>query len=948
MAELSLKVASGSLAGVSIPLDDESVVFGRDESGVGQLGGDRELSRKHARLSWQDGRLIIEDLGSRNGTFVNGARISEPTALGAGDSIEVGGTKLDVQTERRPDAAEPAAPEAPPEGAKVLLRVTSGPAAGRRIPLGDEPLVIGRHEPGEGALGEDPELSRKHARVFLVSGRLAVEDLESTNGTFVNGRRVVYPTVIKPGDSIEVGGTTLEVTDSPTERPSGVSRAAVSAVHRMRTAESGLLGRLADFTSRRPKHILVGTAVFFLLCVGIGAPVVGLLSGQPKPDPNVESTIAKEDLEEASGIQGGVGLIALVRTTEGVRTPAGRAKVERVVRTIRKEPEVARVLSLFNTRDEAFLSKDRKSTYVAAVFKVADNEVTDKAVEDLQVELEKQPGVVVGGEALTGPTVGDTVGEDLGKAERLAFPILFVISLFVFRGVVAALLPLLVGILTIFGTFLALRLITETVYDVSVFALNMVIALGLGLAIDYSLFIVSRYREEVIRSGYGPEAIRRTLETAGRTIIFSALTVAAALASLLVFPQSFVRSMGIGGAVCSLIALGIALTVLPAILRLLGPRINAGSTKRWRETSERVARGESKGFWYRLSHVVMRRPATVALASAALLIAVGLPFLRIDFTGIDARVLPESTSVRKVDTALQTQFPSNQGRRINVAVEAPGTAARDVQRYATDLRRLPNVASVERPIKPGADLWQVDVVPRHSDLDERTIDVVKRIRDASAPFPVAVTGPTAEFIDQKASLGDHLPFGLALLAVITLIILFALTGSVILPLKSLLMNLLTVSAAFGLLVLIFQDGRLEGLLSYDSQGGIELTQPLLLFALAFGLSTDYAVFLLTRIKEARDAGESEEESVAIGIERTGRIVTSAALLFCIAIGAFATSQIIFIKQIGVGTAFAVIVDATIVRALLVPSLMAMLGRRNWWAPGPLRLLHNRFGISEST
>jgi uncharacterized membrane protein YdfJ with MMPL/SSD domain len=239
------------------------------------------------------------------------------------------------------------------------------------------------------------------------------------------------------------------------------------------------------------------------------------------------------------------------------------------------------------------------------------------------------------------------------------------------------------------------------------------------------------------------------------------------------------------------------------------------------------------------------------------------------------------------------------------------------------------------------------VVPRFPDIDQRTLDLVERIRERDAPFPVAATGSSAAFIDEKASIADHLPLGLAVIALITVIILFALTGSIVLPLKSLVMNLLTVSAAFGLLVLVFQDGRFEDLLGYTRPGGIELTQPLLLFALAFGLSTDYAVFLLTRIKEARDSGNSEEEAVAIGLERTGRIVSAAALLFCIAIGAFATSQIIFIKEVGIGTAFAVIVDATIVRALLVPSLMAMLGRRNWWAPGPLRRLHNRIGISEA-
>jgi uncharacterized membrane protein YdfJ with MMPL/SSD domain len=335
-----------------------------------------------------------------------------------------------------------------------------------------------------------------------------------------------------------------------------------------------------------------------------------------------------------------------------------------------------------------------------------------------------------------------------------------------------------------------------------------------------------------------------------------------------------------------------------------------------------------------------------ALVSTVLLLALGSAFLRIEFVGLDSTVPPKDEEVRRVDDILLNDFETDRSRQINVAVAAtPGDATR-VAEYAEELKPFPGVVDVTPPQQLSNALWQINVFPAFRSLDDRTQDLVDEIRDQPAPFPVEVAGPTAEFIDQQQSLTDHIPFALAVLCLITVMILFALTGSVILPLKSLVMNALTVSAAFGVLVLIFQDGRLEGFLGYESQGGIESTQPILLFALAFGLSTDYAVFLLTRIKEARESGKGERESVAIGLERTGRIVTAAALLFVIAIGAFATSQIIFVKEIGVGTAFAVAADATIVRALLVPSLMAMLGRRNWWAPGPLQRLHRRIGISE--
>jgi RND superfamily putative drug exporter len=961
----SLEVSEGALAGTTIDIGHEPFLIGRAEDGLGKLGDDPELSRRHARIFERDGDLFVEDLGSMNGTYVNGRRVGGVTPLRPGDGLLLGSTTLRV-VERKP--AEAAAPPA----ARVVLEIVTGPAAGRRVPLGLEPLVIGRGEPGPGGLGLDMELSRLHARFFLSSGRLAVADLASTNGTFVNGHRIVYPTVIEPGDVISVGASAIRVVEGPAQTPTRASRAAVSAVHRVRRAETGLLARFGGLAARHPKQMLAGAAAVLVLGVAVGAPVVGKLEGSPQPDPDAESTLAEDRLEQASGMRSGIGLIALVRGGAPVESSRTRAKVRSVVRTLERDPSVARVLDFYTTRNEAFVSRDRASTYVGAVFKDREDDEVEEAADSLRGELEKQPGVLVGGGELIGKTVGDIVGEDLAKAEQLAFPILFLASVLVFRGLVAALLPLLVGVIAIFGTLLALRFVNGTVTGISVFALNMVIAVGLGLAIDYSLFVVSRYREEAARLGHGEDAVRRTVETAGRTIIFSALTVTAALATLLIFPQSFIYSMGLGGAACSFVAVCVALLVLPAVLSLLGPRIDALSVgRRRREVAGALSVGPRRpevagdlsaggdrpegaggedatsGFWYRLSRFVMRRPVPLALVSAVLLIALGLPFLRLELTGIDVTLVPQDENVRRVDDIIQREFPSNQGRQVSLAVEAPPSAKAEVERYARGLRDLAGVAEVPRPRQLGRQLWQVDVVPRFGDLDERTQDFVRSIRERAAPFPVSVTGTTAAFIDDETSIQDHLPLALGLLAAATAVILFVMTGSVLIPLKTLLMNVLTVSAALGLLVLIFQDGRLEGLLGYESQGGINVSQPLLLFAIAFGLSTDYAIFLLTRIKEARDGGASEEESVAIGLERTGRIVTAAALLFSIAVGAFVTSQIIFAKQLGVGTVVAVVVDATIVRALLVPSLMAMLGRRNWWAPRPLRRIHNRVGLSEA-
>jgi uncharacterized membrane protein YdfJ with MMPL/SSD domain len=497
----------------------------------------------------------------------------------------------------------------------------------------------------------------------------------------------------------------------------------------------------------------------------------------------------------------------------------------------------------------------------------------------------------------------------------------------------------------VLSTFLLIRGVNE-VEPMSVFALNLIIGLGLGLAIDYSLFMVSRFREELEKGLATADALAATLRTAGRTVLFSSVTVAAALASLTVFEQRFLYSMGVGGVLVSLVAATVALTILPALLAALGPRVNALSSARWRAATQREAAHVEQGFWYRHSRRVMRRPGVVAAATAALLILAGLPFTQIEFTGLDASVLGKSHSGRVVEDALRTEFPPNRTSPVIVAARAPESARAEVAAYARRLGEIPGVLSVQEPRAAGG-LWRIGVVAPGTRLDETAKDAVRAVRAVEAPFPVQVGGATAEFLDQQSALADRIPIALAILATTTLVILFLMTGSVVLPVKTLIMNLLTLSAAFGILKLIFQDGRLEGLLGYTSQGALESSQPILLFATAFGLSTDYGVFLLTRIKEARDGGLPNEAAVAAGLQRTGRIVTAAAILFCIAIGAFVTSEMIFIKQLGLGTALAVLIDATIVRALLVPSLMALLGDWNWWAPRPLARLHARIGLRES-
>ena len=693
---------------------------------------------------------------------------------------------------------------------------------------------------------------------------------------------------------------------------------------------------LANLATRRARIVVVASILIAIVAGALGGNVAQRLSSFGADDPATDSVKAEERLADATGLEASPGLIALVRT-EGRAT---ERSVGEVARVLRAEPEVGRVATAWDGGSRDLIARDGRSTYVTATFR---GEPDDEVVDKLRSDLQRIDGVRVGGGEVAALDVNEIVGEDLARAEMMAFPILFLLSLWFFRSVVAALLPLLVGGVSIMLTFLGLRIASEGI-DVSVFALNLVTGLGLGLAIDYSLFIVSRYREEIAEHGPGAVAMRRTLATAGRTVLFSSLTVAAALASLLVFPQKFLYSMGLGGMLVSLTAAAVALILLPAVLSLLGTRVNAGAPRWLKHRSELDARPTESGFWYRLSRFVMRRPGRIAIASAALMIVLGLPFLRVDFTSVDARVLPADNEARIVADALERDFPPNRTTPVLVVAETGDRGA--VARYTADLERLPGAAAVQEPRTVADGLTRINVISRAGELDDRSQQLVRDVRGLDPGFDTLVGGQAAEFIDQRQSIGDHLPVALAIVALATFTVLFLMTGSVVLPLKAILMNVLTLSAAFGLLVLVFQDGRLEGPLDYDSLGALDLTQPVVLFAVAFGLSTDYGVFLLGRIKEARDRGASDRESVAIGLERTGRIVTAAALLFCVAIGAFATSQIIFIKQVGLGTALAVLLDATIIRALLVPSLMELLGRWNWWAPRPLRRLHDRFGLSE--
>jgi uncharacterized membrane protein YdfJ with MMPL/SSD domain len=705
-----------------------------------------------------------------------------------------------------------------------------------------------------------------------------------------------------------------------------------------------MLTRLATFLFTYRRRILalavIGAAVAGVLGVGVAKQ----MSPYGANDPATQAVQATNRFEDASHRQINPGVVAIVAAGD-VQSRHARTRVTQVAAQLQRQRDVATVATFYTTHNQAMVSRNGSSTYVVAYFKaLSDKQLKDDA-QRIEDQFKNQPDVTLGGGAIANAQANTQVGNDLARAELLAFPLIFLLSLLFFRSLIAALLPPLLGGLAIVTTFFALRIVSSFA-DLSVFSLNFVTGLGLGLAIDYSLFMVSRYREEAATHGFGSQALIRTLQTAGRTILFSSLTVAAAIASLAIFPQRFLYSMGIAGALVALVAAGLALLVLPALLAVLGPRVNALAPKRLQRAADRDARPAQAGFWYRLSRLVMRRPGPIAALTAAALIAVGIPFASIKFITVNASVLPHTASARIVDDRLNTEFPPNRTSPVEVVVGAPAGSPQ-TQAIAARIAQLPDVSAVAPPQQAGPATTLLQVAPVHPSLSDQTKSLVKRIRNLQTGAYLGVAGETASYLDLEHSLAAHLPIVLTVIIVTTLIVLFLFTGSVVLPIKAVLMNALTLSAVFGILVLIFQDGNLQGLLSFSSQGALDATQPIFLAAVAFGLSTDYGVFLLSRIKEAREAGESNSEAVAIGLERTGRIVTACAMLFAVAIGAFATSELVFIKELGLGAALAVLIDATIIRALLVPSLMELLGEWNWWAPAPLRRLYERIGLRES-
>ncbi len=686
--------------------------------------------------------------------------------------------------------------------------------------------------------------------------------------------------------------------------------------------------------------LLVGLGLTFAAgFAGLGLEDKLSAGGFDDPDSEAARELA---LERDTFGNRAVDAIAIFSSDELSATdPEFRRQLDATLAAVPKD-QVTSVVSWFDTRDPSMLSHDKDA--VSVFISLAGQSQNDfgNAFDEIEpVLLDSELEVDIAGPYAVYTDVNEETKADLAKAELISLPFVLLLSLIIFRSLTAALMPVLVGVVAVMGARAVIAGLNELT-EVSIFAPNIITLIGLGLAIDYALFVVSRFREEIaLHPDDTGHALVRTMATAGRTVLFSALTVAASMSSLLVFPQAFLKSIGYGGIAAVLIAMLAALTVLPAALALLGRRIDS---LRVPFLNRARAVDSETGGWARLAHAVMRRPVLVAAGVIVVLLAIASPFLGVKWGSVDYRVLPPDTPAHVAADKLNDDFG---GERSTANVLLTGADEAVVAAYTQELEGVDGVVDV-RPVDSAGDTFLLRAAWEGNSQSVPSQEMVEDLRAVPAPdgAEALVGGLTADTVDLTASIKAHLPWMGLIVVGVMLVLLFIAFGSVVLPIKAVVMNAFSITASFGVVTWIFSDGHLEGLLGFESSGFLDLTNPIVMLAILFGLSMDYEVFLLSRVKEEWDRTGVNDLAVAAGVQKTGRIITSAALLLGIVIGAFSLSGVVFMKMIGIGMLVALLIDATVVRALLVPATMKLLGSWNWWAPAPLRRWHDRYGFRE--
>lgn len=714
---------------------------------------------------------------------------------------------------------------------------------------------------------------------------------------------------------------------------------------------------LAHRLVRSARFILALSAAAVVVAGVVAATVFAHLGTEGYDDPASGSSRAAALVDQEFG--GSPDLVFLVHAVGGdVDAAAAAASGEELARELGSDPSLTAVTSYFDTREPTLRSRDGADALILAQV-TGPEETRDERVGELLDDYnERSDGVtsvLVGGP--DGIDLGRQTTADVALAETIAIPLVLVLLVLVFGSAVAALLPMMVAVVSIVGSLAILNVLTQFT-DVSIFAINLVTALGLGLGVDYALLFVSRYREELKAGAATRDAVVTTLDTAGRTIAFSAVTVLAALSAMLVFPPYFLKSFAYAGIAVVAVAALAALVVLPALLVVLGDRVNSGRVP-WIGKE----RPEGPSRWGRLTERVMRRPLLVLVPTLAVLGLMAVPLLGIESGSPDDRVLPASAPAHQVGDALRAGFDSDASSSLDVVVTHVGSAVA-VRELGEQISRIDGIGRVDAAAgswESGSPVGASPGAERLAGPDEQRLvatitvdpasdaakDVVNDVRAIPAPTgsEVLVGGPTAALVDDTAAITDNLWLAVLIIVVITMILLFLFTGSVVHPIRAVLSNVVTLSATFGVMVWMFQYGHLASVFGF-TPSPVNLSMLVLSACVAFGLSMDYEVFLLGRIKEARDAGESSDAAVVTGVSRTGRIITSCAALLAVSFFAFATGNVSIIQLFGLATGLAILIDATIVRIVLVPAVMKLLGERSWYAPAPLRRLHARIGISE--
>jgi len=702
---------------------------------------------------------------------------------------------------------------------------------------------------------------------------------------------------------------------------------------------------------RRRRLALVIALIVVAFAAAWGTGVFGKLqsSGGFTP-PNSQSQQSGNLATAAFGRDTGDVVVLYSSPTMSVRSPAFRAAVTHALTGL-PASRVESTATYWSTGSPQFVSASGRETYAVLELAGASDSARQSNYDAIKGQL-RAPGLrtEVGGLVPTNEAINNEVNSNISRAEAFSLPVLLIVMLIIFGSLAAASLPLAIGGVAILGSFTALRLLT-LVTTVSIYSVTITTILGLGLGIDYGLFMVSRFREELHLQDSVQDAVARTVATAGRTVAVSGVTVAMALASLTLFPEDFLRSMGYGGVATVLVDMLAALTVMPALLAVFGRNVNA---LRIRRAVRRPPVADGTGAWYRIARSVMRRPVLYAVPIVVVLLALGSPFLRVTWGGADATDLPANAQPHVVTETLNRDFPGNPTAPIESVVQFPGPVAGSPSReaalsgYVGRLNRVPGVNAAQLTGVHG-DVARVDMRYGPNPYSPQARAIVGHVRDVPPPAGARtyVGGQSAQLVDELSSLGQVLPWMALVVALATFVLLFLAFGSVVLPVKAIAMNVLSLSAMYGVVVWIFQEGHLSGLLQFTPNGTIEPTMPILMFAIMFGLSMDYEVFLLSRIRERYDVTGDNTAAVASGLQRTGGLITSLALLLVIVVGAFSASGVTFIKLLGVGMIVALVVDATVVRVLLVPAVMRLLGPANWWAPKPLRRLYARYGFREA-